>query len=81
MYVIGSALPLPHPAIPRSVGTIFLKKKLCMGETKFSEKFIGRQFTWGIMTSKVQPSSVSLSLTLTYIINILFEKLTPQIGH
>ena len=34
----------------------------------------------GYKVSKVDSNSVSVSLILTWVVNILFEKLTPQTG-
>ena len=65
-------------------GNLFIKK-LGMGKQNFLEKFLGECFTWELMirscnrevngqeVSKVKSSQFFLSLTLTWVIDILFD--------
>ena len=83
------------PVPPTKYGGSFFAKNIYMAEKTFLSKFIGECFTWGpIIRSykrgeaslwlrgfKGQVKLVFLSLTLTWVIDILFEKLTPQIEH
>ena len=65
---------------PDKVWGNFFIKKLCMEEQTFLGKFLGVCFTWGLMIRSCEGGQFLLSLTLTQVIDILFEKLTPQIG-
>ena len=91
---VGKDLKIKHSlsSPPANYGGTFFIKKLCIGEQTFLGKLFGECFAWGLMinhargdvngkeVSKVESSQFFLSLTLTWVIDILFEKLTLQIG-
>ena len=80
--------PLP----PTKYGGTSFEKKLCMGEQTFVRKFIRGCFTWGLMIRsdkwgrewfrgfKDPVKLLFLSMTLAWVIDKLFETLTPLIG-
>ena len=84
--------PPPPPRPPYKVWGSFFRKEALHGGTNFLNKFMGGCFRWGRMIRpckggsewlrgfKGRAKSVFLSLTLTWVIDKLFEKSTPQIG-
>ena len=70
----------------QSMGKLFFVKKALHEGTNFLGQIYGWCFTWRLMIrlcirEKLDPVKlVLLSLTLTWVIDILFEKLAPHIG-
>ena len=77
---------------PYKVWGSFFRKDALHGRTNFLNKFMGGCFRWGRMITpckggsewlrgfKGRAKSVFLSLNLTWVIDKLFEKSTPQMG-
>ena len=77
---------------PYKVQGNFFAKKLCMGGQNYLGKFMGGCFTWGLIIRsrkgvsqwlkgfKGRVKLVFFSLILTWVTDILFQKLTSEIG-
>ena len=78
---------------PTKYGQTFFVKKLCIGGTNFfgqiyrgmfymgtNDQIVQGESLWLLRSFKDRVKLVFLSLTLTRVVDILFEKLTPQIG-
>ena len=88
---MGKDLKVKHsvPLPPTKYGGTFFIKKLCMGEQTFLGKGLAGCFTWEpmIRSFKVEVNGCKarvklffLSLNLTWVTDVLSEKLTSQIG-
>ena len=86
-----SSLPLPTHTHTHSMGELFSRKSFAWVKKSFGANLWGGVYVgtndqimqgWNLMVNRFQRrvKLVLLSLTLTWLINILFEKLTPQIG-